>query len=387
MREPIVEVAVGRRPRLLERPVEGDLDRLRRLRDRVRARRVVPVERLAPVVVVGLVGREGDAVEKRAVARVVADDEQDLVLRAVVGSHEPGDVGARRPGARGGHGRRDRPLRAVVQAGRARSRRAGSLGHARQAGEDRVEPAARPSVVPAAVDVDVVRRACRRPDLQVDRAATVDALRRRIALDAAAGDRWRAAELPARRPRVAVLKDDRVPGRAGPRGGRALRDKRVTRLEAERDRADDVEVRRPVGCRGVGKRRRRNAAGRGDLGGHSRGARAPVDGVVVGSAHRLPGKPDAAVERDPGQALWRRRRGRARRGTGEKRRDRDSDEERADHAITTWLPSSRCFWCQSSVAATPSASFTFVSKPRSSRALVGSATRCRTSWYLPGIVS
>ena len=115
--------------------------------DGVRARRVVAVERLAAVVVVRLVGRERDAVEQLARARVVAHDEQDLVLGAVVRADEPCDVDARRPGAGGGDGGRDGPVRAVVEPGRRRGRGARRLRGAGQAREDGVETAARAAVV------------------------------------------------------------------------------------------------------------------------------------------------------------------------------------------------------------------------------------------------
>ena len=63
----------------------------------------------------------------------------------------------------------------------------GRLRDSRDVADNGEEPRACAPVVAAAVDLDIDGRGGSRVDLEVDRAALVDALRRRIALDAAGG--------------------------------------------------------------------------------------------------------------------------------------------------------------------------------------------------------
>src|SRR4051794_18398958 len=143
-------------------------------------------------------------------ARVVADDKEDLARAAGVVANEMRDV---QPGdgvAGSGPGGRDAPVAAVDQAGRrvgqARGLRLRKRRGRPQAGSD--QPGSVALVIAQPQDVDVVGLR-RRLDLEVDRLADVDAHRRREALNGAVAD---AVDLPVARwiARLAVLASHRV---------------------------------------------------------------------------------------------------------------------------------------------------------------------------------
>ena len=272
-------------------PVEGHLDRPRRVGDGVAAAGVPVVERPAAPAVVGLEGRERAAVQHVGLAAVVADGEDDEVVVGVVGADDAQQVDARRPRARGREGRGHGPVRAVDEA----QRRVAVAGGLRTDGdrlERREEARARAAVVARAVDLDVHRRRRGRVDLQADRLAVVDALRGREALDAGAG----VAERPVAAAGAAVLDDDGVARRARGRRRAGLDGQRVGRLDAGDDGADGVEVGRAVRRRRVQVGRGGDAARGRDPRGDRPGRGAAVDVVGRGAGGGLPGEVDPPVE-------------------------------------------------------------------------------------------
>ena len=370
-------------PHLLVGPVVRDLHRAGGARDGVGAGGVEVVEGLAAVVVVGLVGRVRQQVHDVRGRAVVADGQDDLVVRAVA-ADELDDVDAAEPRRRGGQRVGGRPVGAVEQAGVGR-RRAGRLGDARQARDRGHQAALVAAVVAGAVDLDVVGRGAGGVDLQRDGLAGLDAALVREALDAALGRRSGVAGAPGGGAREAVLGDDRVGAGAGlARDG--PHDVAGGAVDAAAHAADGVVVGGAVGRGGVAVGGGGDAAGRGQLRGDRGGRRAAQDGVVVGAGHGLPGQLDRA-----GQGHRRRARGgagrRPQRGPGgqrEERQGQDHRDEPAGHASISSTETARRARCHSTVAARPSSRLVRAVKPMRSRALVTSGTRLMTSSYLPG---
>ena len=224
------------RDRAVKRPVVGHRERaLVGSRVPRRARRRARVEAVAAVPVVRLPSRIGRPHQQLRRARVVAHNERDLARPAGVVAHQPSDVDARDRRRRNGPRRRHRPVAAVDQTRRG-VRKARRLAlRQRRAGHDAggLQARAVALVVAEPVDVDVVRSS-RRLDLEPDRAALVDAHRRRVALDRRVAG---ARHLPrARRAsRLLVLARERVGarGEARPRANAEHHDRRRRKSEQE----------------------------------------------------------------------------------------------------------------------------------------------------------
>ena len=174
-----------------------------------------PVQAVAAPGVVGLPGGVRGLEQHLGGAGVVADHEHDVVLLAVVGPGQQGEVDPGHPAGGDGEAGRDLPVAAVDQAGgllqQAVALDPGGGGHG-----DRHPPGAVAAVVAHPVDVDRVRRGVG-PDLQVDPVPEVVAEPVGEALDVLAvpGD----FPLRGRRTRLRVLTGHRIAARRTRVGG------------------------------------------------------------------------------------------------------------------------------------------------------------------------
>jgi hypothetical protein len=158
-------------------------DLVRTIRRRPERALAAGVEAGAAVAVVGLPGLVRGLEDDVGVARVVADDEDDVAGAEGVRPHQAGDVDAGDRGRRHLPGRRDGPVAAVDQTGRRVGQAVRLDLRQREALRERGLQAGAVAAVPAEpVDVDPVGDGVRL-DLEVDGGALVDRDLGREALD------------------------------------------------------------------------------------------------------------------------------------------------------------------------------------------------------------